>query len=781
MAGVGGIQGLITGIDSLDLINKMLEIERRPIYNIESRIEKNQKIRSAYDAMEAIILALKIDARNLHRRDRLLSLNAVSTDEDVLTATARSGAVRGKYSLTVTQLAQSHQVATAEFADREETTIGTGTITITKGAESPVEITIDSSNNTLQQVAQAINSSGAGVEATVVNVGGDQPAYKIILSGEGTGASQRIVIDEDLAGGTGLMLGEVGSASAWEGSSSASVDAAGNYTGNSDTTLTFTVASGGGGAVGTDTLVLNYSDGGNLSGTLTIPSSYAAGTEISVHGGLKISLGAGTLVEGDSFEVAVESSTIQAPVNAIFSLGSAAGGGTPVELQSSTNTISDLIDNVTIELHTADPTSPVYIDISVDGDSMYEDIEGFINRFNDVIKKFDGHFQYDEEYGEGGELFGDSYAMRLSMAIRREVTDMVHGLNQTLNNLGLLGVTTSPDGTLAVNGSVLRASIEEDPDAVVRLFATTGTTTDPDIQFLLASSKTLPSYRLDESGYDVNITVAASRAKWEGSTLGEPTTGAPLVIDSTNNRFRIELNGRESVELSLAEGAYTSGSALAEAITEAINSDGTLGSNKISVTYVDDGGGTGHLEFTSTLYGSNSTIKFLEVSFNSVYSDIGVTTGVEKRGTNVAGTINGEEATGTGQYLTGAMDNEYTEGLQLLVTITTEQLLSQGGAQGKVSVTKGIGARITEYINDITDANSGALTAKKNTFDDIEAGMKEQIEIIQASIDKKEEQLIKQFINLENAIAEFKAQESYLTSMISQLQILSNYKLKHSD
>ncbi|MBU8922786.1 MAG: flagellar filament capping protein FliD, partial [Bacteroidales bacterium] len=459
----------------------------------------------------------------------------------------------------------------------------------------------------------------------------------------------------------------------------------------------------------------------------------------------------------------------------IYTLGSTIGGGTPVELESSSNTVTGLIENVTLELNQAQADTSVTIDVAVDVDGMVEDVEKFVNRYSDIVKFFNTHFRFDEETGLGGELFGENFAMRLNQSVRQKVTDIVQGLGQQLTSLAALGVRTANDGTLSVDASQLRTAVESDPDSLVNLFSTSGSTTDSDVQFLVASSKTQSSYLFDEDGYEINITAAASKAMLTAESIVDPSELSPLVIDSSNDSFRITLDDRESTVLSIASGSYTSGGQLAAAIEDAINNDDDLRGSTISVEYMDDGGGNGHFEFTSLQYGSGSGIEFSAVEENSIYSSIGVTAGVLARGTNVAGTINGEEATGAGRYLAGDIDNEYTAGLQVLVTITADQLAIQGGSQGTVKVTKGVATRVTEYINDLVELETGAISAKKNAIETINETMEGEMDHISARIEKKERRLFNQFVQLETAIAQFQAQENYLTSMISQLQGLTNY------
>jgi flagellar hook-associated protein 1 FlgK len=94
----------------------------------------------------------------------------------------------------------------------------------------------------------------------------------------------------------------------FNGSSDPTVSVSGIYTGSSNDTFTFTVS--GTGNVGNGTLSLTVTNGASETvATLNIGSGYAAGDKLDVGNGIKVSLGTGDLVDGDSFSIDAFSDT----------------------------------------------------------------------------------------------------------------------------------------------------------------------------------------------------------------------------------------------------------------------------------------------------------------------------------------------------------------------------------------------------------------------------------------------------------------------------------------
>jgi flagellar hook-associated protein 2 len=113
----------------------------------------------------------------------------------VFTATAGSGAPAGTYNVTVSALATAQQLLSNPVAG---STIGTGTLQLSLGGSS-FSVTVDSTDNTLQGLAAAINSASGnpGIAATVLQ--GASGAY-LLLSSSQTGAANTIQVTETDAG-----------------------------------------------------------------------------------------------------------------------------------------------------------------------------------------------------------------------------------------------------------------------------------------------------------------------------------------------------------------------------------------------------------------------------------------------------------------------------------------------------------------------------------------------------------------------------------------------------
>jgi len=151
---------------------------------------------------------------------------------------------------------------------------------------------------------------------------------------------------------------------------------------------------------------------------------------------------------------------------------------------------------------------------------------------------------------------------------------------------------------------------------------------------------------------------------------------------------------------------------------------------------------------------------------------LGLTNGTSVDGLDVEGTINGETASGTGQYLIGDSDNENTAGMKLLITLTENQLVE--GPEDTVCFNKGVAAIISEKIASYTDSD-GVIASRKDGLQLQIDSIADQIENINEQLEIKRASLYQQFTAMEKALSQLQSQQSYLSQTISSLD--SNWSL----
>ena len=197
MAGISSL-GIGSGVLTSDLLDQLVKAERSVTETrLNNRTELAQAKISAFGQLRSAITELRLPMRQLSSADNLKSFSATSSNEGVSVSVDSTKANRGSYTLNVKQMAQAHSLATVgTFADKDKTSVGTGKLTITVGDKTET-ITIDSSNNSLQGLANAINEAGIGASAGVIDTGN---GYALILSSDETGVANAIqisVVDDD--------------------------------------------------------------------------------------------------------------------------------------------------------------------------------------------------------------------------------------------------------------------------------------------------------------------------------------------------------------------------------------------------------------------------------------------------------------------------------------------------------------------------------------------------------------------------------------------------------
>jgi flagellar hook-associated protein 2 len=213
-----------TSIDVNSIVSQLMTVEQQPITKLDVKEASYQAKLSAFGTIKGALATFQSTLQGLSNASKFQTVNATPSDTTIFSATASSTAIAGSYSLDIISLAQSQKLVAAGQTS-STAAIGTGAATtvtfdfgsisggtfsavtgaytgaaFTSNGNATKSINIDSTNNSLQGIRDAINSLKMGVTATIINDGSGTP-YRLALSSDSSGAinSLKISVTGDTA------------------------------------------------------------------------------------------------------------------------------------------------------------------------------------------------------------------------------------------------------------------------------------------------------------------------------------------------------------------------------------------------------------------------------------------------------------------------------------------------------------------------------------------------------------------------------------------------------
>ena len=197
------------------LVSQLMATEQYPITALQNVTTSYQAKLTAFGQVQSAVSTFQSALQSLTSASSFQANTATASDPTVLSATALTSAAPGSYSLTVGNLAQAQNLVaagqtslSAPIGTGATTTLsfdfgtingtatggiyGTGT-TFTSAGGGIKTVTINSSNNSLQGIRDAINAANIGVNASIVNDGSSTP-YRLVLTSANTGAANSMKI-----------------------------------------------------------------------------------------------------------------------------------------------------------------------------------------------------------------------------------------------------------------------------------------------------------------------------------------------------------------------------------------------------------------------------------------------------------------------------------------------------------------------------------------------------------------------------------------------------------
>lgn len=427
-----------------------------------------------------------------------------------------------------------------------------------------------------------------------------------------------------------------------------------------------------------------------------------------------------------------------------------------LKVERDRNEISDVIPGFSFTLNKADPGNVISFSITQDKSTAETAIRNFVeayNTFYDAAQNLVGT-KLDKETNKvsTGDLSSDSTAKGALSLIQRTISSSIPGLDSGdgFNALANVGIRTTREGKLEIIDKDFNDAVSNNFSEVAKVFSSSTSTSS---SFIEASQG---SYGSQATGgtYKVNITQAPEQGYIEGAVITFPfnaSVGGPY-------EFGITVDGTSSAKITLA-GNYTNADELAADLQSLINGDENIKKNTAFVDVTHSGG---KLKVTSRQYGASSTVTFNGDTNAAFLAGVGfssTTSGVA--GKNVVGTIDGQEAFGSGRVLLPPVGSP-AYGLNLTV--------KEGTPTGDYEFTfsQGFAGELNKVIDTFL-ASNGLINERETNLRKEITGLDEDQEDLDRSMTAYQSRLQSQYLAMERIIAGLNQTKNQLTGLIDRL------------
>jgi flagellar hook-associated protein 2 len=509
------IGGLASGMDIDTMVKDLMKAERMPLDKLRQKKQVLEWQRDDYRSMNTLLLNFRNELTNMRLSSTYRSRGTTSTDESKMTATATSAASLASYSISnVTQLASAATKVNAGALSASATSkidlnkkLSEATtdfaVPITWDSGSAISQTIQTTSDST--TAQLTLSAGSSVDTTApMNIKVNGTAYTIVTGVPEPGKKQvsidssgALTFGDSVAKGSSIKVDYV-SPHATDQYSSFNIKTYGpdgterteNFNISSSDTLKTIMDKVNASNVGVtmfydpvkDQMTLTRKETGDFNKDIT---GSTAGSEIITSGQFindVLKFGTGSSETGGT--------------NAVFNIN-----GLVTERTSNTFEISGVTFSLKQKF-----SDPVSINVNNDTTQIFNNIKGFVDKYNEMIGKIQGELQEDryksytpltdeqreslsekqqeqwEEKAKSGMLRRDSSLTSLLTNMRTDFSNPVSNeqISPIYNQLARIGIKTSSNyqegGKLIINEAELKKAIETDPASVEKLFNATGVT-----------------------------------------------------------------------------------------------------------------------------------------------------------------------------------------------------------------------------------------------------------------------------------------------------------------
>jgi len=189
-----------SGIDP-SMVDKLIEVERMPIKQVEERKKKVEGDQKSYKDLNGLVSTLGTSLNGMRNRSDFVKLKLESSHPDIIDGTVDNTVVPGSYEVEVMHLARTHKLLADAFPDKDQTPVGFGYMSIEFDDGRSFDVDVDPDKATLQEVANSINESVEGAKAIVVNtkekLENGEDSYRLLVLSQKSGKEAKVYIDPD--------------------------------------------------------------------------------------------------------------------------------------------------------------------------------------------------------------------------------------------------------------------------------------------------------------------------------------------------------------------------------------------------------------------------------------------------------------------------------------------------------------------------------------------------------------------------------------------------------
>lgn len=537
-------------MDWRNIITQLKELEHKKIELVQSQQKTAQDKLSTWQSINTKLLSLKTVAGKINEPadfnlfSPALFSNTSQDADDLLSVTTGTSASRGTYNIVVNSLAAAQKISSQIFAG-DTTALDLSGDIIVNGRTVTISAT-----DTLSSLRDKINAVNTGtnaskVTASVVHYGTED--HRLILTSDEEGAAGMSLENggaPDILGALGIsdtIRGVTGDIANVDGgvaiTPSTLIKDIDTYTGwAAGERITFRGADTDGNTVDTNafriyasTTVQNLLNAieaayGDVTAQVTADGKIQVIDNETGDTQLRVELDpADATLNFDTNNdfgaiYTIQTSEIQAGADASFAVDG-------VAVTRSSNTVSDMITGVTLNLKGADPATTLTVNVNRDYEGLEEQITEFVTAYNELMDTINEQLTYNTATQEpGGPLFGDSTLRSLKTSLVRSIVSQVPGLDENFSALGQVGINLDNDGNLAVNSDTLQGYLETNFEDIKNLFVTSTSSTNSALTYLDHN------YKTQAGTYNINITGVSPVAGYfsaagDASGSGEYLTG----------------------------------------------------------------------------------------------------------------------------------------------------------------------------------------------------------------------------------------------------------------